>query len=100
LEAADSSTYRAVVSSATFVALDGYLWKLTYKWARHLHPNKPTRWVVRRYFGMFNRSRRDRWVFGDRDSGAYLHRFAWTRIVRHQMVTGSASPDDPALTGY
>jgi pimeloyl-ACP methyl ester carboxylesterase len=37
-------------------------WKLTYKWARHLHPNKPTRWVVRRYFGMFNRSRRDRWV--------------------------------------
>jgi RNA-directed DNA polymerase len=92
--------YRAVVSSATFVALDGYLWKLTYKWARHRHPNKPTRWVVRRYFGAFNRSRRDRWVFGDRDSGAYLRRFAWTRIVRHQMVRGSASTDDPALTGY
>ena len=25
-----------------------------------------------RYFGMFNKSRTDRWVFGDRDSGAYL----------------------------
>ncbi|WP_378741319.1 group II intron reverse transcriptase/maturase [Nocardia brasiliensis] len=92
--------YRSVVSSEEFNDLDHYLWKLTYKWAKHTHPNKPTRWIVRRYFGMFNRSRRDRWVFGDRDSGAYLLRFAWTRIVRHQLVKGTASPDDPALTDY
>jgi hypothetical protein len=39
-------------------------------------------------------------VFGDRASGAYLHRFAWTNIVRHQIVTGRSSPDDPALTEY
>ena len=77
-----------------------YLWKLTYKWAVHSHPNKPKRWIVSRYFGMFNKSRRDRWVFGDRDSGAYLHRFAWTKIVRHQMVRGTSSPDDPALAEY
>ena len=62
--------------------------------------NKPTRWVVARYYGRFNTTRHDRWVFGDRESGAYLHKFAWTRIVRHQMVTGAASPDDPALTEY
>jgi len=71
-----------------------------YKWARRTHPNKPTRWIVRRYFGAFHRSRRDQWVFGHRDSGAYLLKLAWTRIVRHQMVTGTASPDDPALTDY
>jgi RNA-directed DNA polymerase len=35
-----------------------------------------------------------------RDSGAYLLKFAWTRIVRHQMVPGTASPDDPALSDY
>jgi RNA-directed DNA polymerase len=92
--------YRTVVSSETFTALDHYLWKLTYKWAKHSHPNKPTRWIVRRYFGTFNKSRHDQWVFGDRDSGAYLHRFAWTKIVRHQMVRGTSSPDDPALTEY
>jgi RNA-directed DNA polymerase len=56
--------------------------------------------VFARYFGKFNRSRQDRWVFGDRSSGAYLHRFAWTGIIRHQVVRHRASPDDPALTEY
>ena len=92
--------YRTVVSSETFSALDHYLWKLTYKWAKHSHPNKPTRWIIRRHFGTFNKSRQDRWVFGDRDSGAYLLRFSWTKIVRHQMVRGTSSPDDPALASY
>jgi RNA-directed DNA polymerase len=92
--------YRSVVASEVFTSLDHYLWKLVYKWAKHSHPNKPTSWVVARYFGMFNKSRRNKWVFGDRDSGAYLHKFAWTRIVRHQLVPGTASPDDTALADY
>jgi RNA-directed DNA polymerase len=95
-----SAYYRTVVSSEVFAALDHYLWKLTYKWAKHSHPNKPTRWIVRRYFGKFCKSRNDRWVFGDRVSGAYLLRFSWTKIVRHQMVRGTSSPDDPALAPY
>lgn len=92
--------YRTQVSGQTFGALDHYLWKLTYKWAKFSHINKPTSWVITRYFGMFNKARRDRWVFGDRNSGAYMHRFAWTNIIRHQMVRHRASPDDPALTDY
>jgi RNA-directed DNA polymerase len=92
--------YRTVVSSETFSALDHYLWKLTYKWAKPSHPNKPARWIIRRYFGTFNKSRQDRWMFGDRASGAYLLRFSWTKIVRHQMVRGTSSPDDPALASY
>jgi RNA-directed DNA polymerase len=92
--------YRTQVSSQTFKALDQYLWQLTYKWAAFSHTNKPTSWVIARYFDMFNRSRQDRWVFGDRTSGAYLHRFAWTGIVRHQIVRYRASPDDPAMTDY
>ena len=39
-------------------------------------------------------------MFGDRESGAYLLKFSWTQIVRHVMVKGWASPDDPALTDY
>ena len=92
--------YRTAVSSEAFAALDAHLWRLTYKWAKHGHANKSKHWIVSRYFGAFNRSRRDRWVFGDRDSGAYLTKFAWTSIVRHRMVKGASSPDDPALAQY
>jgi RNA-directed DNA polymerase len=92
--------YRTVVSSEAFQKLDAHLWRLTYKWAKQGHANKSKRWVVNRYFAAFNKSRRDRWVFGDRDCGAYLVKFAWTSIVRHRMVKGRSSPDDPALAQY
>jgi RNA-directed DNA polymerase len=92
--------YRTVVSSRVFHALDNYLWKLTYKWACWSHSNKPKGWIVSRYFRKFSKFRNDRWVFGDKDTGAYLPRLAWTDIVRHTLVKGGASPDDPALAGY
>jgi len=95
-----SAYYRTVVSSEVFARLDDYLWRLTYRWALWQHPNKPKRWVTARYFGPFNRARNDRWVFGDCDSGAFMRRFAWTPIVRHTLVTGTASLNDPALAGY
>jgi len=63
--------YRIAVSKEVFATLDHQLWRDTY-----------------------------RWVFGDRDSGIYLRRFVWTKIVRHRMVMGAASPDDPALDQY
>lgn len=92
--------YRGVVAKEVFYKVDHYLWGRLYRWARLAHPNKSRYWVVDRYFGMFHPSRNDRWVFGDRDSGAYLRRFGWTKIVRPKMVMGTASPDDPALDWY
>lgn len=56
-------------------AFTGYVWSLVWKWAPFRHPNKPKRWVVN-HFGQFHPTRRDRWVFGNRASGAYLHQFA------------------------
>jgi RNA-directed DNA polymerase len=95
-----SAYYRSVVSSLVFVGLDHYLWHLTYRWARRTHPNKSRGWVATRYFDKFNRARQDRWVFGDRATGAHLTKFSWTQIVRHVLVQGGASPDDPALAEY
>jgi RNA-directed DNA polymerase len=92
--------YRSVVSKEVFATIDHYLWRDTYRWALRTHRNKPKRWVTARYFGQFNPARQDRWVFGDRDSGAYLRRFVWTKIVRHQLVGGTSSIDDPALISY
>ncbi len=95
-----SAYYRHAVSSKVFNALDTHLWKLTYKWAKFTHPHKPKYWIITQYFGAFNSARKDRWVFGDRGSGAYLLKFSWARITRHTLVKGWASPDDPALTDY
>jgi RNA-directed DNA polymerase len=92
--------YRTQVSAVAFGKLDTYLWRLTWKWAKRSHLTKPAYWVLARYFGKFNKARQDRWVFGDRTSGSYLHRFAWTNIVRHQIVKHRASPDDPELADY
>ncbi|MGI8307868.1 group II intron reverse transcriptase/maturase [Saccharopolyspora hattusasensis] len=92
--------YRGVVSSSTFSSLDNYLWVLCYKWATFSHANKPKKWIVARYFGKYNKFRNDRWVFGDAASGTYLAKPSWTGIVRHTMVKGAASPDDPALAEY
>jgi RNA-directed DNA polymerase len=92
--------YRTVVSSKAFAALDDHMWRQLYKWASHAHPNKPKYWVTARYFGRFHPSRQDHWVFGDRDSGAYLAKFSWTKIVRHTLVNADASPDNPALAEY
>lgn len=98
--------YRGAVSSQIFSALDDHVWKLTYKWAKHTHPHKPKKWIVRRYFGRFNKLRADRWVFGNRadtdERGTIPHlvKFSWTEIVRHQTVPGAASPDDPDLADY
>ena len=95
-----------MVSSKIFGELDNYVWKLTWRWAKRTHCGKPKRWVARRYFGKFDKFRNDRWVFGnragadERGSVPHLVKFAWTPIIRHQMVTGTASPDDPDLTGY
>jgi len=92
--------YRIGVSKRAYATLDAHLWRLAWKWANFSHPNKPRRWIITRHFGMFNPARQDKWVFGSRDTGFYLRKFAWTKIVRHRMVAGRASPDDPALTGY
>lgn len=92
--------YRGVVSTDTFQSLDEHVWRLTYKWALYRHNRRSKHRIIARYYGQFHPTRHDRWVFGDRDSGAWLTQFAWTKIVRHDMVKGRASPDDPTLTDY
>jgi hypothetical protein len=84
--------YRIGVSKRAFGALDAHLWRLAWKWARFSHPNKPKRWVIARYFGMFNPARQDKWVFGSRETGFYLRKFAWTKIVRHRVLGTAATP--------
>lgn len=95
-----TSYYRGVVSARAFNSMSSYTWRLTWKWARNAHRNKPPTWIAARHYGRFCPFRNDQWVFGDKDTGAYMLKHSWTRIVRHVMVAGRASPDDPDLDGY
>ena len=92
--------FRIGVSKHTFETLDHWMFVRS---ARHVRPNhsrKGWRWCRKKYWGALNPKRADRWVFGDKETGAYLLKLSWTPIKRHVLVKGSASPDDPELRGY
>jgi RNA-directed DNA polymerase len=57
-------------------------------------------WRTWMYWGKLNLEVDDNWVFGDKQSGLYLQKFSWVKIVRPTLVRGTASPDDPSLRGY
>jgi RNA-directed DNA polymerase len=92
--------YRTVVASSTFRKLDAWMFRRERRYAKHTHPNKSWRWMCKRYWGKLNPEREDNWVFGDKRSGKYLLKFSWFKIVRHELVRGTSSPDDPELRDY
>jgi len=95
-----STYYRGVVSNEIFRRLDTYVYNALRRWGITGHRNKGWRWIANRYWGQFKKGSQDKWVFGDRASGLYLHKFEWTRITRHTIVKDTASKDDPALREY
>jgi RNA-directed DNA polymerase len=92
--------FRSVVASRTFCSLDTWMFARAVRYVRSTHPGKPASWTRSRYWGRLHPGRNDRWVFGNKATGAYLLKFQWFRIQRHVLVQGSASPDDPALRDY
>jgi RNA-directed DNA polymerase len=94
--------HRHVVSKAVFSAIDHFIFKILWRWARRRHPNKSAHWVKDKYF----RSHKERnWIFfgeGDRSSKweAWLYTAARTSIRRHVKIRGEANPYDPAWEVY
>lgn len=70
-------------------------------YAKRTHRNKSDSWRQAKYWGNLNLDRPfDRWVFGNKQTGAYMLKFAWFKIERHILVKGKSSPDDPKLRDY
>ncbi|NOT53087.1 MAG: group II intron reverse transcriptase/maturase [Deltaproteobacteria bacterium] len=92
--------FRSGVSSAIFSKLDSWMFHREKRYANRAHPTKPGYWKKKKYWGRLNPSRKDNWVFGDKNTGIVLQKFAWFPIERHVMVKGESSPDDPRLTEY
>ena len=87
--------FRIGVSKKTFRSIDGWMFDSCVRYVKSAHPNKGWRWCKSEYWGTLNPKRADRWVFGDKRSGAYLLKLSWMPIERHVLVKGAASPDDP-----
>jgi RNA-directed DNA polymerase len=92
--------FRRSRSSPTFRRLDWWMHRRKWRWAERRHPRRSPGWRTRRYWGKLKPGSQDRWVFGDKHSGAYLLQFAWFTLVKHTLVRGTASPDDPRLRAY
>jgi len=92
--------HRVVVASKTFNNLDYWMFRRAVRYAKHMHPNKSTDWCTTKYWGKLNWEVDDNWVFGDKQTGLYLQKFGWVKIVRHELVRSTSSPDDPSLVGY
>jgi len=93
--------YRHQVASRVFKSMDDFMHKREWRYANHTHPNKPKKWKKDRYWGKFDARRKATWVFGDKHTGAYLPKYAWTKSSElHVKVKGRASPDDPTLKDY
>jgi RNA-directed DNA polymerase len=92
--------FRTGVSSAIFQKLDHWMFLREHRYASRNHPKKPMYWKKIRYWGRLNLDKKDNWVFGDKQSGMFLLRFAWCKIQRHILVKGTYSPDNPRLKTY
>jgi RNA-directed DNA polymerase len=97
--------FRTQVASVTFSRLDAWMHWRAMRYIKHTHPAKSQDWRVKHYFGKLNPDHADQWVFGDirpEKNGRHRHliKFGWHKIVRHILVKGSHSPDDPDLREY
>jgi RNA-directed DNA polymerase len=93
--------FRIAVSSKIFNSLDHWLYEKQKMYAKRTHRNKSDSWRKAKYWGNLNLDRPfDRWVFGNKQTGAYMLKFAWFKIERHILVKGKSSPDDPKLRDY
>ncbi|SKC18687.1 group II intron reverse transcriptase/maturase [Dyadobacter psychrophilus] len=92
--------FRIGNSKEAFKNLDMYMLHKAIRWAKRQQRNKSWKSITGKYWGQFNSKRKDKWVFGDKESGIYLKKFAWCSIKRHVMVQRTASKDDPSLRSY
>ncbi len=92
--------FRTAVAKEIFSGLDCWMFYKEDRYTRRAHPKKNKDWRHQRYWGRLHLERNDPWVFGDKQTGAYLLKFSWFPIERHILVKGTASPDDPHLKDY
>ncbi|MFC4349170.1 group II intron reverse transcriptase/maturase [Kordiimonas lipolytica] len=97
--------HKSVAAGQTFTYVDHALWKLQWRWAKRRHPEKPAKWIMKRYF--MTKGRRN-WIFAAKDRNEKTGTDEVvsqllaedTKIRRHAKVRMDANPFDPAWDAY
>lgn len=90
------------VAKETYGNLDRYIWIKVRKHLKILHPNKPFKWIYKKYFKAdYTGVSKDKWILTDpHDNKTQLFKMSWIPIVRHTVVKHRNSPDDSSLKEY
>jgi RNA-directed DNA polymerase len=88
-----SNYFRSSVSSKVFSAMNHYVLRKLWKWARWKHPSKGLRWIKEKYF---RRYKGNNWRFATSDK-CRLALHTETHIERHVKVQGTRTPYDGDL---
>jgi RNA-directed DNA polymerase len=97
--------HRSIVAKKTFSAIDIWLWRRLWRWARRRHPAKAISWIGKKYFPtvgtrrVFEASRGDTRKSGKSGRIEMLHMRS-VSIRRHRKIRGDANPFDPAYASY
>lgn len=91
--------WKHVVSKKAMSKMDYYIWGLTVKFLKRMHPTKSWKWITDRYFKPdIHGQSKDKWLL---TYGRYqMKRMKWTPIVRHEKILGNNSPFDATLKEY
>lgn len=92
--------HNSTAGKEIFSKIDKWLFFMQMKWIKRRTPRLCPRKRRIKYWGKFNPSREDKWVFGDKKTGTYMLKLAWTPIQRHPLITYNYSPDNPKLKEY
>jgi RNA-directed DNA polymerase len=91
--------HRHVVSRKTFEKVDSEIYKMLQNWSTRRHPNKPKRWIIKKYFKTIGG---DNWRFYGENEGKEiaLIKACHFPIRRHIKIKSQANPFDPSWELY
>jgi RNA-directed DNA polymerase len=93
--------WKSSVAKEIFQYVDYYIWKITYRFLKRLHPKKPWKWITKRYFKPDKTGQsKSKWILTDPISGGQLKKMAWTPIERHVPIIYNYSLFNKELLGY
>ena len=89
-------------ASKAFSEIDHYLWTLTYRYLRRLHPRKSWKWIRNRYFKEdYLHERKDNYILTNPDKPKeQLLKMSWTHIRYSKMIKYNCNPYDESYKDY